>query len=435
MSPIPEFTITSHGVRARLPVIDIPAQAPQQTLSIALLMCRISGTSLLVGLVLHRLQDQILYHVGSALYRLQEFSPTRCVYFDPSDAFWETLNIGAPAAYTWRNIYIAQPSSNLGSNAPLPTPVYSAGRHHVFIPYWVVSRLAQQGFRPVATATSQGDAYHTPCPVRFDRHGSVTYIFDRASRGDGFAIHVGLSKADRFDHAHLWVNVEIRPSPAQSEDSDASCPSPASLEVRAWDRFGIDGNSPARDPTWWREFGDRERSVRICVTRTGTGLAWSLNIKLAGSQFSDGESRPPSYCSSDSGLGASVMDPYSPRGSTTSPVIGGSPVPAPSTFGIAPFPTPVADLALMQDREELEMNDLDDLDDWISEEFLPLYERVSGAPWGAGFLAVDGASTVTRSPFKYAPLSIVAQEVSVLQLQRTGAYGTRPRSCSTKPEC
>ncbi|OJT06509.1 hypothetical protein TRAPUB_2586 [Trametes pubescens] len=55
--PLPDFTLTSHGVRARLLVVESSAESAQSALAIAVLACQDSATGAFVGLLLRRRID------------------------------------------------------------------------------------------------------------------------------------------------------------------------------------------------------------------------------------------------------------------------------------------------------------------------------------------------------------------------------------------
>ncbi len=213
---VPQFIQTSHGVRAHLPILDLPqTSVGAPTLSLALLACHMPvwESSSLVALILRCEQQEVpMYTVGATLHRAHARIPIRWVTFTLADAGKASV-----APYTWRDIYIAGSGSFTGTGTSLPATIrtYPSGTHHVFIPFWTVAKLGRQGFVPQPTLSFPvgTELYHTAQEVSPER--SLTYAF-RSHHSDITAvIHIYIALDEPTSRAPLRLTAGFLPgSPA-----------------------------------------------------------------------------------------------------------------------------------------------------------------------------------------------------------------------------
>ncbi|KAI0746284.1 heterokaryon incompatibility protein-domain-containing protein [Daedaleopsis nitida] len=161
-SDTPEFTMTSYGIRARLPIVELslstnPEEHDGRLRCVALLACSYDSDSHqfgYVGLLLHQVEySSALYGVGCAIKA--SGAVARWVYFDSaSDPLTRFLH--APKARQsvdmWRNIYIVPDVWR--SNRPRGSTKYRSDRCsvEVFIGAWTTARLALYGFEPTESS-------------------------------------------------------------------------------------------------------------------------------------------------------------------------------------------------------------------------------------------------------------------------------------------
>ena len=160
---VPEFTITSYGVRARLPIIQI--REDDTSIAVAVLACQGPEGSI-IGLLLHRQDhpdDIPLFRIG-----------VHCMYHDigrPYPLYGSAryvrmrlgLDIDAPATdpaaarlqfvLSWREIFLVYHAHSFGFANLLGAPVALAARPllapcRLLFPQWMLARLAALGFAP-----------------------------------------------------------------------------------------------------------------------------------------------------------------------------------------------------------------------------------------------------------------------------------------------
>ncbi|TFK83097.1 HET-domain-containing protein [Polyporus arcularius HHB13444] len=241
---VADFTVTSLGIRAHLPVITAGA------ISVALLACRGTVTSgAILGLVLRRVSEQSpLHHVGGSLLvdfaRLELSVSTahsevtghhvRWILFDPADATTRRLLGLSPsgATYQWTDIYIRQESAMVIEDQRLALgprrPVVSSSPFDSMVldPCWValfdiaIAWLEQQGF--------QSEDPWLYDVNRVQPSSVLTYTFTHVVTHERFVIRIGQCLTWE-SWSRLWVTVEFSARPP-STDSEVE-PQQASLPV------------------------------------------------------------------------------------------------------------------------------------------------------------------------------------------------------------
>ncbi|EIW59843.1 HET-domain-containing protein [Trametes versicolor FP-101664 SS1] len=189
--PLPDFTVTSHGVRAHLLVIESPAKLDQSTLAIVLLACQDTATGAFVGLLLrHRVDDEIglrwpRYHVGVTL-RLHPGTRTR---FRLGRVDWARHALSFKSSgitARWQRLYIAfRPPSR----APLLEKARTDAAFKLLFPRWMEVELEKEGFRrDTRLSTACGEA------ERIGQGALATFTFRHERLPEAFRIYVGLCK-------------------------------------------------------------------------------------------------------------------------------------------------------------------------------------------------------------------------------------------------
>ena len=205
---VADFTVTSLGIRAHLPVIEAGS------ISVALLACRGTVTSgAILGLVLRRVSEHSpLHQVGGNLFvdltrsRLLVAGPdseqpghhVRWILFDLADATTRRL-LGLSSSgptYRWTDVYIRQQQSPLVAENELlalglriPAAIPSTFDSMVVDPCWValfnlgIAWLEQHGFR-----SEDPWLYGVN---RLEPSSVLTYTFTHVSTREQFKIHVG----------------------------------------------------------------------------------------------------------------------------------------------------------------------------------------------------------------------------------------------------
>ncbi|KAI1791391.1 HET-domain-containing protein, partial [Ganoderma leucocontextum] len=158
---VPEFTVTSYGVRARLPIIQICED--DTSIAIAVLACQGPEGSI-VGLLLHQQDhpdDIPLYRIG-----------VHCMYHDIGrpyplygSARYVRIHLGAHSlpgtddaarpqfVLSWREIFLVYHAHSFGFANLRGAPTSVAARPllapcRLLFPQWMLARLAKLGFTP-----------------------------------------------------------------------------------------------------------------------------------------------------------------------------------------------------------------------------------------------------------------------------------------------
>ncbi|KAI0359529.1 hypothetical protein OH77DRAFT_1420048 [Trametes cingulata] len=212
---VPEFVVTSHGVRCRLPVIqDIQGKCP---VSVAVLACQhvsaYNNTRAGIGLALKMSENENrggstqFYHAGvpSSFYGKdpqQRLKRQRILALD-STACSHASAHAARLTVCWKEFYVVRHTTRLNASpsASVPRPLLS--------PPWLLSELASSGFSVTSAPRHTGDLlvlYRVSCvPTRHP------VVFSNVAAREAFTIQFGQCRQDT-----LWVNA-IFGSPPPSE--------------------------------------------------------------------------------------------------------------------------------------------------------------------------------------------------------------------------
>ncbi len=281
-------SVTSHGVRMRLLVVELPDGSE---LSIAVLACKDTSDGSCIGLLLlpspgHASTDLPQFHIAisqseNARMPWLYYQPYRLLRIRSDDG---VLYIGdKKLTISWKNVYIAH------RYFPRRPRVNPGGTMVVHFPQWLVQELRERGFVPNRHNVEKTGwdeevaASWSKLWTRGAKSGPV--MFANPDTQEAFKIE--------FDQCRdkLWANVSIS-TPAASEDSfvfetetlheGGACetvypvtgavdPECAQFHVEDW---------PAQSKT----FGDSERQVRLSFSRWPhhSRLAYLADIRLEG---------------------------------------------------------------------------------------------------------------------------------------------------------
>ncbi|KAI8978322.1 heterokaryon incompatibility protein-domain-containing protein [Trametes punicea] len=293
--PLPDFMVTSHGVRARLLVVE--SSAGKSTLAIAILACKDASTSSFVGLLLRRRVDAETgikwprYHVGITVCGMHPWMRLR---YRLSQVDWArhalSFNESGITA-RWERLYI---SHRPPSRSP-PARLQSYTAFRFMFPRWLAVELEKQGFRPnTKLPETRAQA------VKLSEKGSIaTFTFTHEELQEAFRIHVGLC------HKLPWATATFLPLESHSRSSALASPStglgtmvvskqprhhprPRSSKLRWFaSKYRCDCGPEIID-RWTngsRVFGDLQRSVQLTFTRTNGGGTHLLDVRLGGSVY------------------------------------------------------------------------------------------------------------------------------------------------------
>ncbi|KAI0683514.1 heterokaryon incompatibility protein-domain-containing protein [Earliella scabrosa] len=258
---IPEFTVTSYGIRARLPIIPLSSSlilqnckiaghdinsSPTDQAFLALLACapqvaNIPYSDTLTGLVLRRPPGSHVFRVGA--WRSDDENHACGRYMQVTVDLLSLMGIHHAVDWDslWDTVYIAQehvPDVVVRPEKPLP----SDATVRVVIPSHILGDLHKQRFIPRPPLHERPHTYHVPVELRSSE--VISYIFHRTSgpsdkvgdRHDGFRIKVGLCGVS------LWADVErigrnstapssAPPEPHGPRGPDTYCPR---LHIPEW---------------------------------------------------------------------------------------------------------------------------------------------------------------------------------------------------------
>lgn len=274
---VPEFTVTSHGIRCRLPVIE--DRAGDGSFSVGVLACQHvcsdTGIRTGIGLVLQRTEapgnnaKSAQYHAGLPSHlktdnvNQQPLKRHRLLIINPA-----THDL-APArarrlALKWRKLYLAQPPQRSSG----PARVRTIPLRFLF-PAWLLVELDKRGFR--AAPAPAGDKERPAAlrtPVLYTRWHMRSVVFANAVTGEAFAVQLG-----RCEDA-LWATVSFTPawgssSTCAAEDEDEEPEEEAyPLEVH---QYTSPDECERHHISCWpdgsKTFGDADRSVRLTFSR------------------------------------------------------------------------------------------------------------------------------------------------------------------------
>ncbi|KAI0774840.1 heterokaryon incompatibility protein-domain-containing protein [Trametes elegans] len=194
--PLPDFTVTTHGVRARLLVIE--STVGTSTLAVAVLSCVDRSTGAFVGLLLRRRADGeetwARYRVGLTVRGTHQWMRPRYRLAQVAWARHALAYNTAGISARWQRVYIVhRPPSRLPARESEHN-ARSASLRFLF-PRWLGVELAKAGFQPDrALPATLGEA------GRLSGAGAIssfTFVHQRAA--EGFRIHVGA----HVKHPHL----------------------------------------------------------------------------------------------------------------------------------------------------------------------------------------------------------------------------------------
>ncbi|KAH9914156.1 heterokaryon incompatibility protein-domain-containing protein [Epithele typhae] len=293
ISSVPEFTLTSNGIRAHIPIlplsidlVDPKARHLDLEYYVALLACRLpQRNSMVIGLVLRRWKTSYLYRVGAVL---SDVGFARYVSITPGPPQGTDSIANQSLDCRWTDIYIAQ--GQLSESRPaLPKPPRAAqtredARQLVVIPRWVLVALASAGFTPIHPPPEAG-----PSLARLVSHVQLhTYAFAQTHSSHEFRIHVGRCSSG------LWINTEfvdgcagrslpVDPFCADVEDStrpvyliDHLCNASPHAHVCDWDHADASVHPAAEeDDASSNAHSDLPSRTPHAASLDSTGLRWT----------------------------------------------------------------------------------------------------------------------------------------------------------------
>ncbi|KAI0767174.1 heterokaryon incompatibility protein-domain-containing protein [Fomes fomentarius] len=286
---LPDFSITSHGARSRMLVIE--SQVGYSVLAIAALACRDESTGSSVGLLLRRRRQKESsfkhprYHVGVTVRGAADWSRLR---YRLAQADWapHILSFGhTPITAEWKQLYISHRAS---SRQRQPTTAANSTKtpaaFRFYCPRWLEVELRKQGFEsdvPLPTARAEAHRLGDGGPV-------ARFTLTHRGTGELFRILVGQCGGSP------WATASTSPAPFDSKlGLPSALPSPPQQNSSLWmnlpmssTSFDCARNSVSSWPDGSRTFGDASRSVQLTFTRANDGGATHLlDIRLGGSVY------------------------------------------------------------------------------------------------------------------------------------------------------
>ncbi|OSC97330.1 HET-domain-containing protein [Trametes coccinea BRFM310] len=295
--PLPDFIVTSHGVRARLLVVE--ASAGQSNLAIAVLACKDRSTGSFVGLLLRRRVDSETglrwpqYHVGITVCGMHPWMRLR---YRLSQVGWArhalSFNSSGISAH-WERLYI----SHRPPSRPPARRVQSDAAFRFVFPRWVSVELAKQGFTPdVALPETRASA------VKLAEKGSIaSFTFFHRHLPEAFRIHIGLCRKTPWATAS-FISLGPQARPVDSAWTESSVSSvvpqhqptrpppplrPANLRSRPSRRSPCEcgPEAIARWTNSSRMFGDARRNVQLTFTHNSGNNTHLLDVRVSGSVY------------------------------------------------------------------------------------------------------------------------------------------------------
>ncbi len=277
--PLPDFTVTTAGVRSRMLVLENTKQ--DFALAVAVLAVRDESTGSGIGLLLRRrrYKESKLryprYHVGVAVKGMREWMRLR---YRMAQVEWaaHALSFGRTRiAAQWKQLYI---SHRAASRKPAPAPSTAPAAFRFVFPRWFAVELRKIGFEPDA-----------PLPItRTDAHklsdggGLARYTFTHGATGEAFRILIGQCGGSP------WATANILPGASSPEDATGppalaqATPQPV---VNLKPVFDCGKNGVNAWPNGTKTFGDSNRSVQLTFTRMNEGATHLLDIRLSGRAY------------------------------------------------------------------------------------------------------------------------------------------------------
>ncbi|CDO74373.1 hypothetical protein BN946_scf184956.g2 [Trametes cinnabarina] len=291
--PLPDFMVTSQGVRAELLVVE--ASAGKSTLAIAVLACKDASTNSFIGLLLRRRIDSETglkwprYHVGITVCGMHPWMRLR---YRLSQVDWArhalSFNSSGISA-RWERLYI---SHRAPSRSP-PLRVRSDTAFRFVFPRWLAVELAKQGFTPdVELPETRGSA------VKLAQKASIaTFTFTHRQLPEAFRIHIGLcAKAPWATATFISLGPQIgrlEASTHSTVSSTVTVPPDSRPRVHPaksrWysSRYSCDCG-PEAIFSWTnstRTFGDSQRNVQLTFTHNIATNTRLLDIRVGGAVY------------------------------------------------------------------------------------------------------------------------------------------------------
>ncbi|KAI0629459.1 heterokaryon incompatibility protein-domain-containing protein [Trametes polyzona] len=286
--PLPDFMVTSHGVRARLLVVESAAR--RFTLAIAVLSCRDTATGAFIGLLLRRRVDRETglkwprYHVGLTVHGQKQWLRLR---YRLAQVDWARHALSfntAGISARWQRLYI---SHRPPSRSPHPRARGEEEAFRFVFPRWLAVELAKEGFKPDAKLpTKRGEEQ------KLTGKGSIaTFTFTHERLREDIRIHVGLCNNSPWATA-TWSGRELPVVPGTHPPASAALHrkwrSPritTKLLTRHCCDRGYGPDSIRSWPNGSRIFGDAQRNVQLTFTRLNGGGSHLLDVKVGGSVY------------------------------------------------------------------------------------------------------------------------------------------------------
>lgn len=239
--PVPEYTITSYGIRTQFPLatlwrpVPLSATHPQLTVHVAVLACTDANDGLVALLLRSPLdQNHEQYQVGcrypagfvrgATLRCLQEslaLSPSHSMTKTPSGISSELASVYIPyrpfelpvESYATRHNIRRPPTENGGDT---PARSLFLCPCEVIIPQWTVAHLLEAGYSISAAPSADRTVVHVP------RKGPLVCVV-LTRRGDSYTnnIHIGLAPCpvshSSFVPPHLTALVSFKRPPVHPE--------------------------------------------------------------------------------------------------------------------------------------------------------------------------------------------------------------------------
>ncbi|KAI0645139.1 heterokaryon incompatibility protein-domain-containing protein [Trametes meyenii] len=298
---LPDFMVTTHGMRARLLVIE--SSAGQSVLAVAVLACKDTTTGSFVGLLLRRRADEQgatlkypRYHVGVTIRGMHVWMRLR---YRLSHVDWvrHALSFNSSGITArWQQLYLSHRPPSRAPSSSAPQHKHGAA-FRFFFPRWLEVELDKQGFRPDAKLpVSRSDASKLP------QWASIaTFTFTHRRIQEAFRIHVGQCRGVPWAVAgfvaykppsaripsvlppsqhRTGISPFLKPPPASSNCSEPQGPG---VCIRAA-KSACTG-SIASWPNGTRTFGDAERNVQLTFTRANSSSTHILDVRVGGHRF------------------------------------------------------------------------------------------------------------------------------------------------------
>ncbi|KAI9067442.1 HET-domain-containing protein [Trametes sanguinea] len=292
--PLPDFIVTSHGVRAELLVVE--ASAGKSKLAIAVLACKDRSTGSFVGLLLRRRVDSETgikwprYYVGITICGMNPWMRLR---YRLSQVDWArhalSFNSSGISA-RWERLYI---SHRPPSRSPAPRIQSDAAFRFVF-PRWLAAELAKLGFAPDRELPETRAS-----AVKLAENASIaTFTFTHCHVPEAFRIHIGLCrKVPWATTSFVYLGPHAtRPLDAHEETSVASVvPQPQhansplrTSKARKSTQRRLCECGPEAITRWTnnsRTFGDARRNVQLTFTHNTGNNTHLLDVRVGGSVY------------------------------------------------------------------------------------------------------------------------------------------------------